>query len=55
MTGYILVAIPMEESDLAKLHGEKYRHWRDRTPAFIPRFGMRKPHNHAPPTAVEIS
>ena len=37
MTGYILVAIPMEERDLANLHGEPYRRWRARTPAFMPR------------------
>ena len=37
MTGYILVAIPMEERDLADLHGEPYRRWRARTPAFVPR------------------
>lgn len=39
MTAYILVAIPMEERDLANLHGEPYRRWRARTPAFFPGFG----------------
>lgn len=37
MTSYILVAIPMEEADLARLLGEPYRRWRERTPAFLPR------------------
>jgi protein-S-isoprenylcysteine O-methyltransferase Ste14 len=39
MSGYILVAIPMEESDLAHLLGDAYRRWRARTPAFLPRIG----------------
>jgi len=52
MTGYILVAIPMEERDLAKLHGEPYRRWRARTPAFVPRVGVRNPET-APPTAAQ--
>ena len=37
MTTYILVAIPMEERDLAEALGEPYRRWRDRTPMFVPR------------------
>lgn len=36
-TGYILVAIPMEEADLSALLGQKYRSWRERTPMFVPR------------------
>jgi len=36
MTAYILIAIPIEERDLEALHGESYRRWRERTPAFIP-------------------
>ena len=39
MTGYILVAIPLEERDLAAQLGEPYLDWRSRTPAFIPRIG----------------
>ncbi|MGH2900745.1 MAG: methyltransferase family protein, partial [Solirubrobacteraceae bacterium] len=39
MTGYILMAIPFEERDLAAQLGEPYRSWRARTPAFLPRFG----------------
>jgi methanethiol S-methyltransferase len=37
MTAYILVAIRFEERDLAALHGEPYRRWRERTPALVPR------------------
>ena len=55
MTGYILVAIPMEERDLANLHGEVYRRWRDRTPAFVPRVGARNPENAAPPIAAQLN
>lgn len=36
MTSYVLVAIPMEESDLKDQLGEPYRSWRSRTPAFVP-------------------
>ena len=43
MTSYILVAIPMEERDLADLHGEPYRRWRDRTPALVPRLVSSQP------------
>jgi protein-S-isoprenylcysteine O-methyltransferase Ste14 len=39
LTGYILVAIPMEERDLSDALGEPYRQWRERTPAFVPRVG----------------
>ena len=55
MTGYILVAIPMGERDLAQLHGEAYRRWRDRTPAFLPRFGARNPETSTPPMAAEAN
>lgn len=37
MSAYILVAIPMEEGDLATALGGPYRSWRRRTPAFVPR------------------
>jgi protein-S-isoprenylcysteine O-methyltransferase Ste14 len=36
MTGYILVAIPMEERDLEGALGGSYRRWRESTPAFVP-------------------
>jgi protein-S-isoprenylcysteine O-methyltransferase Ste14 len=39
MTSYILIAIPMEESDLLRHLGEPYRRWRERTPLFVPRVG----------------
>jgi protein-S-isoprenylcysteine O-methyltransferase Ste14 len=39
MTGYILLAIPMEERDLADALGAPYARWRERTPAFVPRVG----------------
>jgi protein-S-isoprenylcysteine O-methyltransferase Ste14 len=39
MTGYILLAIPVEERDLEREHGEAYRRWREATPAFVPGLG----------------
>jgi protein-S-isoprenylcysteine O-methyltransferase Ste14 len=39
MTGYILLAIPLEERDLEVVHGEEYRRWRESTPAFVPGLG----------------
>jgi len=39
MTAYILVAIPMEERDLADALGEPYVRWRESTPAFVPGVG----------------
>lgn len=53
MTGYIFVAIPLEERDLAALHGEPYRRWRARTPAFIPRIKSRPSEAAAPPITAE--
>jgi protein-S-isoprenylcysteine O-methyltransferase Ste14 len=37
LTTYMLVAIPIEERDLAELYGEKYEQYRRRVPALIPR------------------
>ncbi len=37
MTGYVLIAIPMEERDLLRVLGEPYRRWRAGTPMFVPR------------------
>ncbi len=39
MTTYILLAIPLEERDLAEALGEPYARWRESTPAFVPRPG----------------
>jgi protein-S-isoprenylcysteine O-methyltransferase Ste14 len=39
MTGYVLVAIPMEERDLLRALGEPYLRWREGTPMFVPRIG----------------
>ncbi len=43
MTGYMLVAIPLEERDLADALGDDYRSWRERTPAFTPRVRSGQP------------
>ena len=53
MSAYILVAIPMEERDLEKLHGEPYRRWRESTPAFVPRIQSARAGN-APPQAEPV-
>jgi len=53
MTSYILIAIPMEERDLARALGEPYRRWRARTPMFVPRLrGAARP-RPAIPSPVE--
>lgn len=42
-TGYILVAIPLEERDLIATFGDRYRRYREQVPALIPRiFGRKK-------------
>jgi methanethiol S-methyltransferase len=51
MSVYILIAIPLEERDLEALHGESYRRWRQRTPAFVPRGGSSRP-EPVPPVAA---
>ncbi len=40
-TGYILVAIQLEERDLVTAFGDQYVEYRRRTPMLIPRFGKR--------------
>ena len=39
MTGYILLAVPFEESDLIRAFGDKYRDYRRRVPMLIPGWG----------------
>lgn len=36
-TGYILLALKLEERDLVRAHGEKYETYRRRVPMFVPR------------------
>ncbi len=35
-TAYMLIAIPIEEKDLAEFHGEEYKRWRESTPMIVP-------------------
>jgi methanethiol S-methyltransferase len=41
-TGYILVAVRLEETDLVTAHGEEYERYRDATPMLIPFLGGKK-------------
>ena len=50
MTVYILVAIPLEERDLAEALGEPYNRWRESTPAFVPGLGGQSPSGVGAPT-----
>ncbi len=40
-TGYILIALQLEERDLIQAFGEKYQKYRDEIPMFIPRPGQK--------------
>ena len=40
-TGYILIALQLEESDLIEAFGEKYQKYREQVPMFIPRPGRK--------------
>lgn len=40
-SGYILIAIQLEERDLIQFFGDKYREYRQRTPMFVPRLRKR--------------
>jgi len=51
MSAYILIAIPLEERDLAAQLGAQYVAWRERTPAFVPR--IRRKTREQPRRAVE--
>lgn len=42
-TGYILLAVIVEEKDLVEHFGETYRRYQKTTPMFFPRFGRRAP------------
>jgi protein-S-isoprenylcysteine O-methyltransferase Ste14 len=42
-TAYILIAIRLEERDLAEVHGEKYAEYRRRVPMLVPRVGVAQP------------
>jgi protein-S-isoprenylcysteine O-methyltransferase Ste14 len=37
MTGYILIGLQLEEGDLIRDFGERYRRYREQVPMFIPR------------------
>lgn len=40
-TGYILIALQLEERDLLEAFGERYRRYREQVPMFIPRPGRK--------------
>ena len=55
LTAYMLIAIPIEERDLADLYGEQYEAYRRRVPALVPRPGAvfsREPRSEAPALAA---
>jgi protein-S-isoprenylcysteine O-methyltransferase Ste14 len=41
MTGYVLMAIRLEERDLVGTFGERYRAYRRRVPGLVPRLPKR--------------
>jgi methanethiol S-methyltransferase len=52
-TGYILVAVRLEERDLVRQLGEPYREYAARVPRFVPRAPRRRGARHAPAPAAE--
>jgi protein-S-isoprenylcysteine O-methyltransferase Ste14 len=54
MTAYILVAIQLEERNLAQFYGESYRNYRQRVPMLIPRLKLSAPPVAAPVAAATI-
>lgn len=44
-TAYILIALQLEERDLIRIFGEKYRKYREQVPMFIPRPGRKATQN----------
>lgn len=42
VTGYVLVAVQLEERDLIRVFGDRYREYRERVPMLLPRPGSRK-------------
>lgn len=50
-TGYILLAVQVEERDLIAHHGEAYRQYRREVPAFVPIPGRAASREHAPDAA----
>ena len=50
-TGYILLAVQLEERDLVARHGEAYRQYRHEVPAFVPIPGRSASGDHAPDAA----
>jgi methanethiol S-methyltransferase len=57
LTGYILIAIPFEERDLIRYHGNNYAEYRRRIPMLIPGIGRRggKSREETPPTPATQS
>lgn len=47
-TGYILIAIRIEERDLVEFHGRAYLRYQERVPKLVPRPGMSVPDSHRP-------
>jgi protein-S-isoprenylcysteine O-methyltransferase Ste14 len=53
-TGYILIALQLEERDLLQTFGERYRKYREQVPMFIPRPGKKVPTDIEVPQAESV-